>query len=163
MRSVFALAAASLVAMLLQTTLLSALPRVPVVPDLMLVLAVYLGVRHRGVGGACGAFLLGYFLDTFSGTLLGMHAFGLTAAYVATTGVARHLWMERGLPLMATVFFSGCVRGLAAAALGALVAARAPVWEYILRYGFLEAAVAALVAPAVFASLAWEKRFLGAS
>jgi len=45
------------------------------VDDLVLVLAVYLGVRHHGAGGAFGAFLLGYFLDTFSGTLLGVHAF----------------------------------------------------------------------------------------
>jgi hypothetical protein len=33
----------------------------------------------------------------------------------------------------------------------------------VLRYGFLEAGAAALVAPAVFASVTWEKRLLGLS
>ena len=155
------LAAAGVVAMLLQTGVFPALPYLPVRPDLILVLAGYLGVRHHNAGGALGAFTLGYFLDTFSGTILGMQAFAISAAYVAMTIMARHLWMERGLPLMATVFVGGCVQGLAAVAVAALVATRAPVWQHVVRYGFLEAAAAALVAPAVFRCVTWEKRLLG--
>jgi len=160
-RSFLALAAAGVVAMLLQTGVFPALPYLPVRPDLILVLAGYLGVRHHNAGGALGAFTLGYFLDTFSGTILGMQAFAISAAYVAMTIMARHLWMERGLPLMATVFVGGCVQGLAAVAVAALVATRAPVWQHVVRYGFLEAAAAALVAPAVFRCVTWEKRLLG--
>ena len=100
-------------------------------------------------------------LEPFSGTILGMQAFAISAAYVAMTIMARHLWMERGLPLMATVFVGGCVRGLAAVAVAALLATRAPVWQHVVRYGFLEAAAAALVAPAVFRCVTWEKRLLG--
>ena len=161
MRSFLALAAAGVAAMLLQTGVFPALPYLPVRPDLILVLAGYLGVRHHNAGGALGAFTLGYFLDTFSGTILGMQAFAISAAYVAMTIMARHLWMERGLPLMATVFVGGCVQGLAAVAVAALVATRAPVWQHVVRYGFLEAAAAALVAPAVFRCVTWEKRLLG--
>jgi rod shape-determining protein MreD len=147
--------------MLLQTGVFPALPYLPVRPDLILVLAGYLGVRHHNAGGALGAFTLGYFLDTFSGTILGMQTFAISAAYVAMTIMARHLWMERGLPLMATVFVGGCVQGLAAVAVAALVATRAPVWQHVVRYGFLEAAAAALVAPAGFRCVTWEKRLLG--
>jgi len=160
-RSFLALAAAAVAAMLLQTGVFPALPYLPVRPDLILVLAGYLGVRHHNAGGALGAFTLGYFLDTFSGTILGMQTFAIGAAYVAMTIMARHLWMERGLPLMATVFVGGCVQGLAAVAVAALVATRAPVWQHVVRYGFLEAAAAALVAPAVFRCVTWEKRLLG--
>jgi rod shape-determining protein MreD len=164
MRSFVVLAVSAIVAMLVQTTIFPfVLSRLPIVPDLILVLAVYLGIRHRGVGGAMGAFLLGYFLDTFSGTLTGMNAFALTAVYAAATLIARHLWMEGGFPVVAVVFVGGCVRSLATVALSALVAARTPVWHHVLRYGFLEAAAAALIAPLVFASLRWEKRLLGAA
>ena len=90
MRSAAALAVAAVAAMLLQTTIFPSLPGLPVVPDLILVLAVYLGVAHQTIGGAAGAFLLGYFLDTFSGTILGMHAFAITAAYLAMTIMARY-------------------------------------------------------------------------
>jgi rod shape-determining protein MreD len=161
-RTFIALAAAAVAAMLLQTTVFPALP-LPVVPDLVLVLAVYLGVRHQTVGGALGAFVLGYFLDTFSGTLLGLNAFALTAVYLGVQAAARHLWLERGLPLVAVVFLGALVRDLAAVAVGALVAARAPLWHHVLRYGLTGAAMAALVAPAVFAAVRWEKRQLGVS
>jgi rod shape-determining protein MreD len=162
-RSFIALAAAAVAAMLLQTTVFPALPGLPVVPDLVLVLAVYLGVRHQTVGGALGAFGLGYFLDTFSGTLLGLNAFALTAVYLGVQAAARHLGLERGLPLVAVVFLGALVRDLAAVGVGALVAARAPLWQHVLRYGLTGAATAALVAPAVFAAVRWEKRQLGVS
>src|SRR5207247_1071702 len=112
-RSAVALAVAAVAAMLMQTTIFPSLPGLPVVPDLILVLAVYLGVAHQTIGGAAGAFLLGYFLDTFSGTLLGQNSFALSAVYLSVRFVARHLWFERGLPVMALAFFGGLVRGVA--------------------------------------------------
>jgi rod shape-determining protein MreD len=132
------------------------------VPDLLLVLAVYLGSRHHSVAGVSGAFVLGYFVDTFSGTLLGVNAFAFTAVYVAVYLVSRNLWMERGLPVMAVVFFGACVRAVALVLAG-LVAGRSPVWHHVVRYGALEATLAAMAAPLVFAGLAWEKRLLGVS
>src|SRR5258705_271693 len=98
MRMTIVIALAAVVAMLLQTTIGAAVaPLTEVVPNLVLVLAVYLGLRHHGVGGVVGAFLLGYFLDTFSGTLLGGHAAACTAAYVGAYLIARTLWTEAGL------------------------------------------------------------------
>ena len=43
----------------------------------------------------------------------------------------------------------------------ALAAAPGPLWHHAMRDGLAGAALAALVAPAVFAALAWEKRLLG--
>jgi rod shape-determining protein MreD len=160
-RNFVAIAIAATVAMLIQTTVFPAVPWLPVMPDLMLVLAVYLGIRHHSVGGAAGAFVLGYFLDTFAGTLLGLQAFALTAAYVAVYLVARHLWMDRGFPVIAVAFLAACVRGLALVAVGALVAAPVSLWHHVVRYGLFEAGAAALVTPIVFAGLRRERELLG--
>lgn len=158
MRSAAAVAAAGVLAMLLQTAIFPVFPRLPVVPDLILVLVVYLGLRYQTVGGATGAFLLGYFLDTFSGTVLGMNAFAMTAAYVAVYLVGRRLWTDGGLPVMGLVFFAACVRELAMVFAGMLAETPGPVWEHVVRYGLLEAVVAALVAPLVFGFVAWQER-----
>jgi len=155
------LAVAAVAAMLLQTTVLPALPGLPVVPDLVLVLAIYLGVRHPGIDGAAGAFALGYFADTFSGTVLGLHAFIFTAVYAGSHLVARQLWMEGGASLMVMVFVGAWGARVAAWALATLVAAHAPLWQHVLGYGLLEAVAAALIAPAVFACITWEKRLVG--
>src|SRR2546428_7820675 len=107
MRSVVALALAAVAAMLIQTTVFPSLPGLPIVPDLILVLAVYLGVAHHTIGGAAGAFLLGYFLDTFSGTLLRQNAFALSAGYLSVHFVARPLRFEPRPPVLAAAFFGG--------------------------------------------------------
>jgi rod shape-determining protein MreD len=147
--------------MVLQTTILPAIPGLPVVPNLILVLVVYLGVAHQTIGGAVGAFVLGYFLDTFSGAVLGLNTFALSGVYLGVQFVARHLWFERGFPVMALAFFGGAVRELAAVAAGVLVAAPVPTWQHVMGTGIAGAVMASLIAPAVFAGVAWEKRLLG--
>lgn len=161
MRAFVALAVAAAAAMLLQTTVFPTVPGLPIVPDVVLVLAVYVAVRRQSTAGVAAAFLLGYFLDTFSGTLLGLNAFSLTATYLAVQWLARHLWVQRGLPVVGVVLFGGVVREIAAVAVAALVAARAPVWQHILGYGLSGVLLSALVAPAVFSAVAWEERLLG--
>ena len=160
MRSFIVLAITAVGAMLLQTSVLPLVPLLPVVPDLILVLTVYVGIRHPSASGACGAFVLGYFLDTFSGTILGMHAFALTAVFAGVHLIGRNFWMESGAPVMILVFAGACLGQLASVAIATLVASRAPVWQHVLRYGLLEAGMAALASPMVFACVRWEKRML---
>ena len=160
MRSFAALAATAIVAMVLQTTVFPTVPVLPVAPDLMLVLAVYLGVFHRNMGGALGAFLLGYFMDAFSGVRLGVNAFAFTLVFAGVQLVARSIWVQGSVPVMAVVFVAGCARGLVLMAVLAL-AGGTPLWHHVLRYTVAEPLVAALVAPAVFAVVQWEKRALG--
>src|SRR2546426_7753979 len=147
MRSAAALVVAAVAAMLLQTTIFPSLPGLPVLPDLILVLAVYLGVAHQTIGGAAGAFLLGYFLDTFSGTLLGQNAFALSAVYLSVRLVARHLWFERGLPVMALAFFGGLVRGVAVAAAPPLAAGAGPLRHPAMRARPVRAGLAGPLPP----------------
>jgi rod shape-determining protein MreD len=163
MRSGLAIAGAALVAMVFQTTVF---PRFGfeslIVPNLVLVLVVHLGLHHHGASGAVGAFLLGYFLDTFAGTALGVHAFACTVAYGAVVLVAQTVWVGAGVPAAFLVFGAGCVHALATATVGALMEASGGLWRHALRYGVLDATAAALLSPFVFRFLAWEKRLLGA-
>ncbi|MFN8543815.1 MAG: rod shape-determining protein MreD [Candidatus Binatia bacterium] len=161
MRTSVALLVAALLGLLLQTTILPSAPGLPLVPDLALVLAVYLAMFHQGIRGVVGAFLLGYALDTFSGTVLGVNAFALTLVYLAVYMVARTLWTEGGVPAMMVVFLAALLRGVATVAAAALVESPGPVWDQLTRHGVLDAFAAALVAPAVFAFVTWERRLLG--
>jgi len=160
-RSFLAIAAAAMAAMVLQAGLFSSVSWLPVVPDVLLVLVVYLGIHHPGVAGVVGAFLLGYFLDTFSGTVLGLNAFAFTIVYAVVSLIARNLWLRAGAPVMVVVFVGACVRELAMVLLTPLVAESAPLWHHIVRYGLLEAAAAVLMAPAVFACVNRERQLLG--
>src|SRR5215471_20809892 len=111
--------------MLLQTAVLPVFVPAGLVPNFLLVLVVYLAVHRFGAWGALGAFLLGYFLDTFSGTLLGLHAFAFTAVYLGVHQIARVLWTEAGLPAVLIVFVAACAYGFLVLAITSLAAGRA--------------------------------------
>jgi rod shape-determining protein MreD len=162
-RSFLALVATAAVAMLIETAVVPAVVDAGMGPDLVLVLAVYLGSRHREIGGAVGAFLLGWFLDTFAGSRLGMHAFALTAVYGTVLVVARKLWMKGGVPVMVVAGLAVGVQAVALLAMGTMVGDAAPVWWHLRRYGLVQAALTVLAAPLVFGAVAWEKRVLGVS
>src|SRR6185436_20578267 len=148
MRTTLVVAGAALVAMLLQTTVgATVAPFTEVVPNLVLVLAVYLGLRHHGAAGVTGAFLLGYFLDTFSGTLLGVHAAACTAAYVVAYLIARTLWTEDGLPAMIVVFLAALVHTVVAYGVVVLVDRAWPGWSIVVRRALIQATLAVIVTP----------------
>jgi rod shape-determining protein MreD len=116
---------------------------------------------HHGVRGVAGAFILGYALDTFSGTVFGLNAFAMTLVYVGVYLVARMLWTEGGVPSMAVVFVAALGRGAALALGAAFLSDARPFWEHLTRRGLFDAAAAALVAPLVFALIGREKRIVG--
>ena len=163
MRRSFAIALAGIASMLLQTAVFPVLLPSSLAPNLLLVLVIYLGVHQFGAPGAIGAFLLGYFLDTFSGTLLGLHAFAFTAVYLGVHQVARVLWTEAGLPAVLIVFLAACAYAFLVFAITSLAAAAGrAAWAHGLRHAILDALVAAAVAPLVFGFLSWEQRMLRA-
>lgn len=137
-------------ALLLQTTLLHQLP---FIPDLMLILCVYLGLYHQSVGGASGAFFLGYFLDSCSGAPVGVNAFALSLVFATVAAISRYLWLSNpltiasmvglGVVLKTGVFF--LLSGFSQLTEGAqTVVARYLMWDVV---------VAVLLTPAVFALL----------
>lgn len=161
MRTTLAFAIAALGAILLQTTIGALfVPVLGLVPNLVLVLAVYLGLRHHGVGGAVGAFLLGYLLDAFSGMVLGVHAAACTAAYVVAYLIARTLWTQDGLPAMIVVFLAALVHALVAHAVLVVVDHAWAGGLVVARRAIAQATVATLLTPWVFRAVEWERRLL---
>jgi len=160
-RDALAVAVAAALALLLQTTLLPVLlPRV-LVPNLTLALVVWLGLRRRGAAPVAGAFLLGYSLDAFSGTLFGVHALALTLTYAAVHAVAQTVWTEGGLPVVVVAFGAGLVYTTLVGAVGMMAQTEPPLGALV-RASLVEAALTAVVTPSVFRFVNVERRMLGA-
>lgn len=150
------------VALLLQTTVLHTLTGDRIIPDLTLILCVFLGLREHSVAGATGAFLLGYLLDSFSGSLVGLNAFAMTTVYTMVYLISRRLWMDNALSSIAMVFLGTLVKGFAI--LGAL-AAYLSIERLSLgavQVLLAEALLAAAITPVVFGVIRWEQRVFGA-
>lgn len=141
-----------IVLILLQSTFLNVLPS-PVVPDLVLVLCVYLGLHHPTVGAALGSFVLGYSIDVVSSRLLGLNAFALTLVFLAVYFSSRSIWLHHPIVSSLIVLFAALVKGTALALLWSVFLNAEDFWFGALRTIISEALIAAALAPVIFALL----------
>jgi rod shape-determining protein MreD len=156
--AVFSIAA--LVALAGETILPRWLPLGPLMPDLVLILAVDLGLKHHGALAVLMVFAMGYATDSFSGTHLGLNAFVLTVIYLMAYGLSRYL-ISSSAAIGAIVVFigvvlSGMANYLVSESGESLASARTIVPALLVR-----ASVSAVVAPGVFGLMAAVKRRIG--
>jgi rod shape-determining protein MreD len=157
-RAAVLLTTIAVAALLLQTTLLPLLAVGRATPDLLLIICVYLGLHQHSVAGAVGAFLLGYLQDTFSGSVVGLNAFGMCLVFTLVYLTSRRLWVDNAISKIVLVFLASVLKTTAVFALIAFFMSAGNLWQSVLQYLFLEAALAAVLSPAVFALLAHSQR-----
>ncbi|MBI3798599.1 MAG: rod shape-determining protein MreD [Deltaproteobacteria bacterium] len=137
-------------AILLQTT---AFHYLPWIPDLLLILCVYLGIYHRSAGGAAGAFFLGYGLDTCSGVPVGMNAFAMSLVFAGVTAVSRCLWLTNPVSVLFMVFLAVVLKTSAFLFLGEFGELTEVFQPMVARYVMWDATVAIVLTPLVFTLL----------
>ena len=150
MKLSFLLFAVGLLMVLLQTTFLHFFP---LVPDLILVLCVYWGLHHPTVGAVLASFVLGYSVDVVSSPILGINAFAMSLVFLAVYLSSRSIWLHNHLVSAVVVLLASLVKGAALVLVSAIFLSTEGFWMGALRYILLEALVAALLAPFVFAFL----------
>lgn len=155
MRAAAAIALVAGFGVLLQTTLIHALPtRLQIAPDVLLAVCVFLGLHRHSVGGVAGAFLLGYVQDAVGGSAVGLNAFGMVVVYVLVYLTCRRLWVDNVLSKVVLVFLASLVKTVAVLVVSLVFGAAGDDWAPVLGQALLNAALAAAVAPPVFALLA---------
>lgn len=160
MRLLALYAIATLAALALETTVPHWLPIGMLAPNLVLILAVELGMKYHGALGALLAFAMGYAIDSFSGTHLGLNAFMLTLIYVIAYGLSRYLISTSTAIGVMLVFIGAILTGLAnSIGSGGFEGASGAVG--IMPRLALQGAICALLTPLIFAIMGWSKRVLG--
>jgi rod shape-determining protein MreD len=137
-------------AIILQTALL---PHLPFIPDLLLIFCVYLAIHHRSVGGAAGAFCLGYGLDSCSGAPIGTNAFAMSLIFAVIAATARCLWLNNPFSLLFMVLLAVILKTSAFLCLGELGSLAMLLQPMVARYMMWDAILALLLTPVVFTFL----------
>lgn len=141
--------------LLMQTTLFHALPfGFHPSPDVLVVVCVFLGLHRHTVGGALGAFALGYLQDAVSGTAAGLNAFGMVVVYMLVYLTCRRLWVDNVVSKVVLVFLASCLKAASVLAVSAIFGAFDGEWSITLPSIVLNATIAAAIAPPLFALLA---------
>ncbi|MGH7907725.1 MAG: rod shape-determining protein MreD [Candidatus Binataceae bacterium] len=152
--------AATLVALALQTVIPYWLPVGVLVPDLVLILAVDLGLRHHVAMAALLAFAIGYATDAFSGTQIGPNAFMITVVFLFAFEISSRLLVTNMLVGLAAVFAGVLIKDFGVLAISSGIAG-VERNSAMIRDFLLQALITAALAPFVFAMLAKGKRLLG--
>ncbi|HVM95671.1 MAG TPA: rod shape-determining protein MreD [Candidatus Acidoferrales bacterium] len=150
MRGALLFGAIALIALVLQTAVLP----IHGAPDLLLIMCVYLGLRQHSVGGAVGAFFLGYLQDTFSGTTVGLNAFAMSLVFTVVYLTSRRLWVDNAISKVVVVFLAAILKTVAILALVAVFLSGEGGWASLVQSLLMQAVLAALLSPPVFAILA---------
>ena len=145
-------------ALVLQTAVLPRVAIGRVSPDLLLIICVYLGLHRHSVGGALGAFTLGYLQDTFSGTVAGLNAFGMCLVFTTVYLTSRRLWVDNTVSKLVVVFLASVLKTAAVLVLIAIFLATEWNWRALLGYLLGDAVLTAACSPAVFALLSRARR-----
>lgn len=93
------------------------LPALPVSPNPTLIIVTYVGQFYPPITGLVISFILGYFLDIVSGTLLGLNSFSMVSLCYLSFILGKRMVMQSGLAQTLTVFiffiiYSGIVYSL---------------------------------------------------
>jgi len=139
-----------LLMVLLQSTFLHLFP---IVPDLVLILCVYWGLHQPTVGAVLGSFALGYSLDVVSSPILGLNAFAMSVVFLTVYLSSRSIWMYSPFASTLVVLLAALVKGAALVVAWAIFLTTEGFWTGAVRYIIMEALVAAVIAPLVFALL----------
>jgi rod shape-determining protein MreD len=125
----------------------------PVVPDLVLILCVYWGLHQPTAGAVLGSFALGYSLDVVSSPILGLNAFAMSVVFLVVYLTSRSIWMHGHVASTFVVLLAALVKGAALVVAWAIFLTTEGFWTGAVRYIILEALIAAMIAPLVFALL----------
>jgi rod shape-determining protein MreD len=151
---------ATVVALWLQTEVRLWLPTSPLIPDLVLILAVDLGLKQHTALAPMLAFAMGYATDACSGSQLGLNAFTMTLIFLLSYELSRHVWVTGKVIGPLTVLLADLLKTFGVMAITSGVAAVIDIKAPMLRLIIIQALITAAVAPAVFWILDAGKRVL---
>lgn len=162
MRLIGLFAALTFLALVIQTTAARWLPLSALMPDFVLILAVDLGLRHRRALALLLAFAMGYALDAFCGSQVGINTFVVTLVFLMAYEVGVHTTVAGSQAGAVLVFVAVLIQGLG----GFLISSEFRTLGQLgllLPGVLLQASLTAIIAPSVFALVERLRRLLGLS
>jgi rod shape-determining protein MreD len=144
------------IALVLQVSIFPAYLREPFIPNLLLIITVWLGLRGPLPLGGALAFLLGLLQDSFSGLYLGLHGFTYLLTYLVLRRLADNLYTESGYLMTLVVLLATLANGFLHLLLLLLFSSAqgmfGSLFPALLPQGLVTALAASLIAAASFRS-----------
>jgi len=128
----------------------------PLAPNMLLPLAIYIGVSPHVdlIRGAAIVFFLGYLMDSFCGSPMGLQTFALVSTYMVTRGAGLRLFLRRPISQVLLTFIASVLSGATILALRSIFEKPVPfplgLSFDLVRLVFISSLCVALFSPIVF-------------
>lgn len=105
-RSIIVCVSAALLGLFIQAGIIHSTVVNAPAPDIILILIVFLSIRHQTPMSVIGCFVLGLLMDFASAQFLGPNAAGAVVTFILVGFICSHVFAERSLMIMLIVFIS---------------------------------------------------------
>ncbi len=158
MRSV-AIVVAAFLLLVLQSTFAHLVPLDYLVPNAALVVILYMGLHdYNASQGALIAFAIGYLLDSFAGSPMGLHTFVAVAIFLFSRFAALRLFMQGWIFEIAITFVLALVASALVLVIRALFDKDFGSLLIHIKIVMSRAVATAVLAPPVFRLVSWIER-----
>ena len=145
--------------LIMQSTIAVFIPLEVFVPNAALAVVIYMGLHSYSAGyGAVVSFVIGYLMDTFAGSPLGMYTFVAVAVFLLSRTAALRLFLKGWIFEIALTLAWATVAGVLGLLVRGLFDQDFRSLLTHLKIVFFKAAATAVVAPLVFRAMAWLER-----
>jgi rod shape-determining protein MreD len=142
-----------------QSTFAAVVPFDMVVPNAALAVVIYMGLHGYNAGyGAVISFALGYLMDAFAGSPLGLYTFVAVAVFLLSRIAALRLFLKGWVFEIVLTLFWAAVSGILVLLVRGLFDQDFRSLLTHLKIVLFRAAATAVVAPLVFRAMAWLER-----
>lgn len=154
-RSVVVFLVACVVGLIIQATFAHTIAPFAIAPDIVVILAVFLGLRYQNWLGAAGAFCLGVLGDFASAQFVGPVAGGSLVAFVVAVIVSRKVYAENPVAIVLLTFLCSVADSVYYMIIVGSYVELELVWLSTARGVAIEALITSIIAPAVISALEW--------
>jgi rod shape-determining protein MreD len=134
----------------LQSTVLNIFPQFPVKPDLVILIIAYLGVFHEPTKGIIVAFILGFFLDTLSGSPTGLFSFLRIITFLFVWMASSNLYLKNALSQIFLIILLSIIDGVLFILFMYILSASYNIWPFFIVFLPIQAILTAIICPWVF-------------
>lgn len=133
-----------------QSTALNLFPQFLVKPDLVIIIIAYLGVFHEPTRGIIIAFVLGFFLDTLSGSTTGLFSLLRIITFLLVWLTSSNLYLKNALSQIFLIILLHIIDGALFILLMFFLGVSYNIWPFFIVFFPLQAILTAVICPWAF-------------
>lgn len=134
----------------IQSTVLNLFQQFPIKPDLVILIIAYLGIFHEPTKGIIISFILGFFLDTLSGSSTGLFSLLRIITFLLVWLTSSNLYLKNAISQIFLIFLLNIIDGVLFVIFMYILSVSYNISPFFVAFLSIQAILTAIICPWVF-------------